>query len=219
MVSKCRRQRSGLHYIIFGHQIGVNHRFIKSRDFCHEFWWHLVGGLVAIFYFPIYWVANHPNWLSYFSEGFKPPTRWILMTYLHGNLTIDGKFSPAIVSYGNINMSAGKGFQQKCCEEPPNECGKTQWFKKKLQNWRFISLTGAKHREGNGMSVTKTSFFGYGSFSEFPGLSHKQKKKAGGELETVSLILMDWYQGAGRTFRVLRSLGVVFGWNIWNRLP
>ena len=21
----------------------------------------LVGGLVAIFYFPIYWVANHPN--------------------------------------------------------------------------------------------------------------------------------------------------------------
>ena len=22
---------------------------------------NLVGGLVAIFYFPIYWVANHPN--------------------------------------------------------------------------------------------------------------------------------------------------------------
>ena len=35
---------------------------------------NLVGGLVAIFYFPIYWVANHPNWLSYFSEVFKPPT-------------------------------------------------------------------------------------------------------------------------------------------------
>ena len=29
----------------------------------------LVGGLVAICYFPIYWVSNHPNWLSYFSEG------------------------------------------------------------------------------------------------------------------------------------------------------
>ena len=29
----------------------------------------LVGGLVAIFYFCIYWVANHPKWLSYFSEG------------------------------------------------------------------------------------------------------------------------------------------------------
>ena len=40
----------------------------------------LVGGLEHQFYFPIYWVANHPNGLSYFSEGFKPPTsRAILM--------------------------------------------------------------------------------------------------------------------------------------------
>ena len=28
-----------------------------------------VGGLVPILYVPIYWVSNHPNWLSYFSEG------------------------------------------------------------------------------------------------------------------------------------------------------
>ena len=28
------------------------------------------------FYFPIYWEFHHPNWLSYFSEGFKPPTSW-----------------------------------------------------------------------------------------------------------------------------------------------
>ena len=28
-----------------------------------------------IFYFCIYWVANHPNSLSNFSEGLKPPTR------------------------------------------------------------------------------------------------------------------------------------------------
>ena len=26
-----------------------------------------------IFNFPIYWVANHPNWLSYFSEGNHQP--------------------------------------------------------------------------------------------------------------------------------------------------
>ena len=32
-------------------------------------WW-----FGTFFYFPIYWVSNHPNWLSYFSEGFKPPT-------------------------------------------------------------------------------------------------------------------------------------------------
>ena len=33
----------------------------------------LVGGLVAILYFPRnnYWVANHPNWLSYFQRGSK----------------------------------------------------------------------------------------------------------------------------------------------------
>ena len=30
----------------------------------------LVGGLVAIFYFPIYWVANHPNWRTHiFQDG------------------------------------------------------------------------------------------------------------------------------------------------------
>ena len=35
-------------------------------------WW-----FVAInFIFP-YIGNNHPNWLSYFSEGFKPPTRWL----------------------------------------------------------------------------------------------------------------------------------------------
>ena len=28
-----------------------------------------------IFYFPLYWECHHPNWLSYFSEGLKPPTR------------------------------------------------------------------------------------------------------------------------------------------------
>ena len=29
----------------------------------------LVGGLEHEFYFPIYWEFHHPNWLSYFSEG------------------------------------------------------------------------------------------------------------------------------------------------------
>ena len=39
--------------------------------FVSSFRWetYLVGGLEHQFYFPIYWVANHPNWLSYFSEG------------------------------------------------------------------------------------------------------------------------------------------------------
>ena len=42
---------------------------------------HLVGGLVAFFYFPIYWECHHPNWLSYFSAGFKPPTRYVYSSY------------------------------------------------------------------------------------------------------------------------------------------
>ena len=28
----------------------------------------------------LYWVANHPNWRSYFSEGFKPPTSVFFFT-------------------------------------------------------------------------------------------------------------------------------------------
>ena len=31
--------------------------------------WLVVGGLEHQFYFPIYWESHHPNWLSYFSEG------------------------------------------------------------------------------------------------------------------------------------------------------
>ena len=34
----------------------------------------LVDGLEHEFYFSIYWEFHHPNWLSYFSEGLKPPT-------------------------------------------------------------------------------------------------------------------------------------------------
>ena len=39
---------------------------------------NLVGGLEHEFYFSIYWEFHIPNWLSYFSEGLKPPTSHIL---------------------------------------------------------------------------------------------------------------------------------------------
>ena len=53
----------------------------------------LVGGLEHEFYFPIYWVANHPNWLSYFSEGFKPPTSiYIYILLYHGAYCYDFVF-------------------------------------------------------------------------------------------------------------------------------
>ena len=36
-----------------------------------------------IFYCSIYWECHHPNWLSYFSDGLKPPTRpcWLVMKW------------------------------------------------------------------------------------------------------------------------------------------
>ena len=39
--------------------------------------WFLVGGLEHSLFFP-YIGYNHPSWLSYFSEGLKPPTRFFL---------------------------------------------------------------------------------------------------------------------------------------------
>ena len=36
---------------------------------CCPNWTFLVGGLEHQFYFPICWEFHHPNWLSYFSEG------------------------------------------------------------------------------------------------------------------------------------------------------
>ena len=40
--------------------------------------WNLVGGLVAMFYFPIYWEFHHPNWRTHiFSEGWPWPTNQI----------------------------------------------------------------------------------------------------------------------------------------------
>ena len=40
-----------------------------------------------IFYFPIYWVANHPNWLIFFRGVAQPPTSLVLKNNL-ANLTI-----------------------------------------------------------------------------------------------------------------------------------
>jgi hypothetical protein len=46
----------------------------------------LVGGLEHEFYFP-YIGNSHPNWLSYFSEGLKPPTSYvyIINIYIYTN--------------------------------------------------------------------------------------------------------------------------------------
>ena len=47
--------------------------WISSRDALTMFIW-LVVWLPSILYFPIYWVANHPNWLIFFRGVAQPPT-------------------------------------------------------------------------------------------------------------------------------------------------
>ena len=44
-------------------------------------WKLLVGGLVAVFYFPTYWVANHHNWLIFFRGVAQPPTRFLFLVF------------------------------------------------------------------------------------------------------------------------------------------
>ena len=56
--SRCR--------IAWNSQVGSYWRLSGWWFGCHEL------------YFPIYWECHHPNWLSYFSEGFKPPTSYVL---------------------------------------------------------------------------------------------------------------------------------------------
>ena len=83
------------HLLNWNHEVQprIIHPLFVSRHGLYEL---LVGGLVAMFYFPIYWVANHPNWRSYFSEGFKPPTRlsnwrFIIGWLPHEVVTIDSR--------------------------------------------------------------------------------------------------------------------------------
>ena len=49
----------------------ISGRFLGSDS-------ELVGGLVAMFYFPICWVANHPNWLIFFRGVAQPPNQWTM---------------------------------------------------------------------------------------------------------------------------------------------
>ena len=49
---------------------------------CPQIRW-LAVGLEHEFCFSRYWECHHPNWLSYFSDGLKPPTRpcWLVMKW------------------------------------------------------------------------------------------------------------------------------------------
>ena len=42
---------------------------------------------------------NHPNWLSYFSEGLKPPTRWFCLIFSYMLLHVYSDFLEMIQAY------------------------------------------------------------------------------------------------------------------------
>ena len=51
--------------------------FLSNNSYTNTDWWF---GTFLIF---PYIGNNHPNWLSYFSEGLKPPTRILLIWYYY----------------------------------------------------------------------------------------------------------------------------------------
>ena len=62
-------------------------RFFMSKS--RALWAILVVLVAMIFFFQKYWVANHPNWLSYFSEGVKPPTTLAIFEWIVIGLSLD----------------------------------------------------------------------------------------------------------------------------------
>ena len=75
-----------------------------------------------MFYFPIYWVANHPNWLSYFSEGWpNHQPAWIYCVCIHtlfsqwcpemgliiGGVLLNGKVGNHWMEWGSSGIVMG----------------------------------------------------------------------------------------------------------------
>ena len=65
-------------WMIYGILIYFNRQYDDYDD------WLVVWNMTFIFpYFSIYWQFHNPNWLSYFSEGLKPPTRQPVWIYIY----------------------------------------------------------------------------------------------------------------------------------------
>ena len=60
----------------------VDHQSMVRSDHLSIIKLYLVGGLVAIFYFPRNIGNTHPNWLSYFSEGWPNHQPGIIMYHV-----------------------------------------------------------------------------------------------------------------------------------------
>ena len=82
-------------------------------------WW-----FGTLFIFP-YIGNNHPNWLSYFSEGFKPPTslvngmlhHWV--DHMHMSKLMDFRISPSFSSVWWMWESISESGSEVCCSQNP----------------------------------------------------------------------------------------------------
>ena len=75
-ISTIPKTNPGKEAIPFG---GRNYIHKKKRFNCHQMPdWLVVWNIL---FFSIYWECHHPNWLSYFSEGLKPPTSWNIFSW------------------------------------------------------------------------------------------------------------------------------------------
>ena len=90
----------------------------------------LVGGLVAIFYFPRNIGNHHPNWLSYFSEGWPnhQPDQEVmknrvfffceLMLYIYIYMCFLGKQIHVLLHFPGIWFNFAPGFSLLRCGKP-----------------------------------------------------------------------------------------------------
>ena len=126
----------------------------------------LVGGLEHFF---SYIGNNHPNWLSYFSEGFKPPTRW------KKNEKTD--YSNAVIVGCGWQLCFQKSPQErqaKALRKPPFEQNQLEFWIKEFRT----------HPQNIPQCVPKlriTFVWGSGNISQ------------SNDLTTVTMMALQWY--------------------------
>ena len=91
---------------------------------------------------PCSWEINHPNWLSYFSEGVKPPTRCVLFRFTR-TLTAVGKDrnDPPVhhLFQGGYGPTTGRASSEDrfSGDSRVKRLGHERWY----YSWKCVSFT------------------------------------------------------------------------------
>ena len=172
----------------------------------------LAGGLEHEFYFPIYWESHHPNWLSYFSEGFKPPTSIALRLY--GIFRTSG--CPDLVQTRPDEFSLQSPAYQLGLPRRPGFRGVLCWFSQGVI-WKILTAIGRFPR----MGVPKNNWI-------IIGKTHCRKDENWGvplfsETSSKHLKSIRWTRVWGAPQSTPRGRGrssiVIAGWFICWKIP